>query len=558
MDLWTGVAFDLVFGWRRGRGFRLQLAAAPSTAILSMSDIRFPMIDATNIFQLNFSTFSIVFCIAMPRSKTTKRKNSGGASSTSNKKSRRKSDGASSTSLSPSATFMDLPVDITTRITSYMSITMMAALSLSCTCKSLRAAVEHHLETYAKSITKQRWNRLPRPLVTLAYDDASRMNINGVTKKTAMALMIPDAVLRKLRYTSKRLSRRCTAHVYKVSTIVSHLSSVYPTVEEFETALKTKNQKSSSARSKREENKRTRAGRQAEIQAIMKEHNMEMEYQRDADLMSLVKKYVANGAKKNLAKIKEEVIALGLQNARRAEVDELVKVSGVDCRTIKLAEKEEYAKTGDDGKLESIKETIQIEKDRLGRLEGYRKAFHKTLLELVGGEQWILQVPDYVWTRNAIIREFLDYGRGDVTEACTGIVSILRAKQEEKDGDTKTPSAIVMKKYVKVLRREDLVHELRQHGLSLRKDSNFCEQFIQGTTEASLQEVGATMALSAHLFQHGGHRCWSHNAAHLEGVMRKRYGTNECDSWYDAFESVKSLVDHSYRYDSDDEYYSDY
>lgn len=432
---------------------------------------------------------------------------------------------------------------------------MMAAFSLSCTCKSLRAAVERHLEPFAKSITKQRWNRLPRPLVTMAFADASRMNINGVTKKTAMALMIPDAVIRKLRYTSVRLSRRCTAHVYKVSTIVSHLSSVYPTVEEFETALETKNQASSSARLKREENKRIRAGRQAEIQAIMKEHNMEMEYQRDADLTSLVKKYVANGAKKNLTKIKEEAIALGLQNARRAEVDELMKGSGVDVRTVKLAEKEAYAKTGDDGILESIKETIQIEKDRLGRLEGYRKAFHQTLLELVGGEEWILQVPDYVWTRNATIREFLEYGRGDVMETCTGIVSILRAKQ--KDGDTKNPSAIVMK-YVKVLRREDLVHELRQHGLSLRKDSNFCKQFIQGTTEASLQEVGATMALSAHLFQQGGHRCWSHNVVHLEGIMRKRYGTKEYDSWYDAFESVKSLVDHSYQYHSDGEYYSDY
>ena len=74
---------------------------------------------------------------------------------------------------------------------------------------------------------------------------------------------------------------------------------------------------------------------------------------------------------------------------------------------------------------------IQEEKDRLGRLDdNHNQQFNQKLLELTDGEEWILQVPDYVWTRNAMIHEFLEHGTGDVMETCSAIVSVLRSKQK--------------------------------------------------------------------------------------------------------------------------------
>lgn len=60
------------------------------------------------------------------------------------------------------------------------------------------------------------------------------------------------------------------------------------------------------------------------------------------------------------------------------------------------------------------------------------------------------------------------------------------------------------------------------------------------------------MALSSHLLTFGD-RCWSINQLKLESVMKKRYKSGECDNWYDAFESVKPLVNHSYYDECDDD-----
>ena len=143
-----------------------------------------------------------------------------------------------------------------------------------------------------------------------------------------------------------------------------------------------------------------------------------------------------------------------------------------------------------------------------------------------------------------------------VEEACSAIVSVLCAvtqKETTKDGDIKN----AMHTYVTELRREDLVAELREHGLTLRSDSTFCQQFVQGTTNACVQQVVATMALSSYLFTFG-HHCWSNNHLTLESIMEKRYDSGECDNWYDAFESVKPLVNHSYYDDDDDDSDIDY
>jgi hypothetical protein len=200
--------------------------------------------------------------------------------------------------------------------------------------------------------------------------------------------------------------------------------------------------------------------------------------------------------------------------------------------------------------------TIQEEKDRLGRLDDHRAVFNTTLLNLAGGKgnEWILRVPNYVWTRNDIIREFLEYGSGDMMEECSNIVTVLRSKQG--DLDSKDDVSPAVDNYVKDLRRADLVDELRGHGLKLRNDSNFCSEFIKGTTTASVQEVGATMSLTSFLFQ-SGHRCWSENHSRLERIMRERYRSGECSDWYAAYKSVKPLVEYPDEYDSDNDRYYD-
>jgi hypothetical protein len=163
----------------------------------------------------------------------------------------------SESSPSSSATLLDLPLEITTRITSYLldsnyskitpyyskSIDIMSALSYSC--KLLRSSLELHLQPYVQSITKQRWHRLPRPLVNphfvkmvSAYE--LRMKIfDGITEKMAKKLMIPRSALLGRPYTKHRarVPGKRSIPIYTVHTIFACLSSLYPTVEAYETAL---------------------------------------------------------------------------------------------------------------------------------------------------------------------------------------------------------------------------------------------------------------------------------------------------------------------------------
>ena len=138
-----------------------------------------------------------------------------------------------------------------------------------------------------------------------------------------------------------------------------------------------------------------------------------------------------------------------------------------------------------------------------------------------------------------------------MTDACSDIVSVLRTKQG--NSETEDLSASVQE-YVTELRREDLVDELQQHGLTLESDDTFCQKFKKGKTEACVQEVVATTALSEHLQTM---RCWEHNYDRVRSVMQKRYCSGECDNWYDAFESVKALIDYT-KEDSDSDSDADY
>jgi hypothetical protein len=153
-----------------------------------------------------------------------------------------------------------------------------------------------------------------------------------------------------------------------------------------------------------------------------------------------------------LDRIKTLIQEESRKNARRAEVVELMKVNGVDVKkTVAESEMEDYATTGEDDILERIKMTIQEEKNRLDRRKDRRKVFRQTLLKYMGGKDWIIQVPEYVWKRNAIIQEYLENGTGEdvvaVEDACSAIVSVLRAVKEKGEEKSKEDGSKAIHKY---------------------------------------------------------------------------------------------------------------
>lgn len=83
------------------------------------------------------------------------------------------------------------------------------------------------------------------------------------------------------------------------------------------------------------------------------------------------------------------------------------------------------------------------------------------------------------------------------------------------------------------LRRSELKVELEAHGLNLRRDSRFCQDYITGETNASLQEVVATMKITSFLFARG-YLTWSKWHSEFEREMRRMMTTGQCGNWYDA------------------------
>lgn len=90
------------------------------------------------------------------------------------------------------------------------------------------------------------------------------------------------------------------------------------------------------------------------------------------------------------------------------------------------------------------------------------------------------------------------------------------------------------------IRRDLLRRELGRFNLELRSDSRFCNQFIEGETLATLEEVVATMRVTSFLFRRGGHRLWSINRFRLETHMRDLVG-NGNHHWYSACEEAMRL-----------------
>lgn len=135
--------------------------------------------------------------------------------------------------------------------------------------------------------------------------------------------------------------------------------------------------------------------------------------------------------------------------------------------------------------------------------------------------------------RNAVILAYIYDNVGDQS-------SVLRACLEEKE-------ALEARRGQSGNRHAELIEELRTHGLTLnndrsqglafRSDSRFCSEFISGETNASVEEVVATMKMTHHLLNYS-HRVLSRFYDSFKAGMWRMVRTGEATGWYDAYQRV--------------------
>lgn len=134
--------------------------------------------------------------------------------------------------------------------------------------------------------------------------------------------------------------------------------------------------------------------------------------------------------------------------------------------------------------------------------------------------------------------------------------TVSRACRQEKDAlETRRRESSKDPEY-RARRRAEVIQELRTHGLTLRPEFRFCDEYITGETSASVEQVVATMKLTQHLLEYSD-SIWSswHNT--LEVGTRRMMWTGEVMGWYDACkrviqESRTQIIE--YGYDSDNEF----
>lgn len=143
--------------------------------------------------------------------------------------------------------------------------------------------------------------------------------------------------------------------------------------------------------------------------------------------------------------------------------------------------------------------------------------------------EWVneLRLSHHKYLDLDIVRRFIYDGVGTQDEIVLAVQQQFAADQERVKARMQLAPG----------RKEQLKAELAAHGLALRSDSQFCNQYIRGETTASLQEVVATMKLTSFLFGFG-HRTWSRWHRVLEFSMRIKMQTEQFLNWYAACENV--------------------
>jgi hypothetical protein len=488
---------------------------------------------------------------------------------------------------------------------------------LSTTCKMFRAATARVQSDGILAVTGGRWTRPPRIYTSVVLADAARLRIHGVTAKAAKQhLMVPPAVLQTLDCAVVPLSRKCNAHVHRIPDVFDALSSLYPTVEAYETALETKRQMQAARRNTAKKNAALRAQRHTQVTDLLRAIGVWGKHSPDPRLMRL---YLQNGSPRNLAKIEEAAREARRRQDRAAEVRQLtidMGAAGFYCVPTDLLHP--YLETGDKVtawppivagierakakrerslRVQTLIEELGIPSsdvteetdvfietaDGWDALETKARGVRRSMDERAARERAVLDrvralagggacgwmqsaaapmILGYLRRRCPPVARFIDGdgggGCGDAPECDDGgdaAAAAALVREQCREGGTvdDTEPSAALTNFLCEARREDLRAELYAHGLVLRSDSKFCSQYIRGTTGASLQEVVATMKLTNHLFTQGGHRHWSRNHWDLESRMRSLMQKGQAASWYDACAAVLPLA--TWEDDSDDDEY---
>ena len=232
-----------------------------------------------------------------------------------------------------------------------------------------------------------------------------------------------------------------------------------------------------------------------------------------------------------------------LKEERRLQVSAVLRAIGADY-FLEDKEMRAYIDKGK-GSLEEIRETSLVKKrirdEKLAEAAAIRQ--RRSRVEDLASN---IDLPSALFERNAIVVAYLHDNVGSKE-------TVKKALQDEME-------ALLFRRRqssaYRAQRRAELVQELESKGLVLRQDSRFCSIYISGETNASKEEVVATMKVTEYLFAYG-HRIWSRWHSSLEVGMKRMIRTGEATDWYEACQRViQESHEQVTAYDSD--YDSDY
>jgi hypothetical protein len=236
-----------------------------------------------------------------------------------------------------------------------------------------------------------------------------------------------------------------------------------------------------------------------------------------------------------------------LKEERRLQVSAVLHAIGADY-FLEDKEMRAYIDKGK-GSLEAIRKT-SLEKKRVRDEKLAKAAAIRKRRQHVENLAFHIDLPYDLFERNAIVVAYL---HDDVGSKET----VKKALQDEKEALLIRRRQSSESPAYRAQRRAELVQELESKGLVLRQDSRFCSIYISGETNASKEEVVATMKVTDYLFAYG-HRVWSRWHSSLEVGMKRMIRTGEATDWYQACQRViqESHEQITTAYDSD--YDSDY
>lgn len=427
-------------------------------------------------------------------------------------------------------------------------------------CKVLRDASYGAMDAYGRACTAGRWTHIPRSIMASIFTDTIRTGMEGPTKTCVSTLLLPPAVLNSLSHRTHSYARGRVAYEYSIPNVLVALSSAYPSPGAWEAAVAAKQQ----AALARDANRAKRETRKAILTSILTALCLPPTTRLDERLERL---YVTNGTAKHVVTLRALAEAEAVRHGRRKEVDTYMGQRGMQLVVLPAAT--DYVQQGGPDawaalvvaadraadrplRRERLKGVFAILPPRISAMQRYGhdddtwEALLPVLQRVVelrarikSIAPWAVCVPMAYWARRHGVREYLLHGQGP-------------CDVDPNDLDELRNNPIdTMKKN----RRAELVAALEARGMYLRGDSQFCKHFIDGTTEAAIDEVVATMDLTGYLFDIGGGRRWSRSHRTCEDDMRQSIRTGIHETWWEAAQHARRCVawdEEDDGYDSDD------